>query len=256
MNKAYLVYGTIYDYSKVEWVSCDKKVCIHCKKHNCDFYVIPRRFLAGSCCPLCTKEDYYELKRLNMEAAFFEKAKIVHGDKYDYSKVVYINNETKVCIICPEHGEFWQTPHDHLRDRGCPKCTDWKLESLVCNLLQDNNINSQAQKTFDWLKTEKANGRLRCDYYLPDYNLAIECQGRQHFKYAPYYHKNGESDFIEQQYRDDIKNKLCKEHGIEILYFALNRKYIKDYRYPVITDIDELLKEILKRGDRDGTVSK
>ena len=53
---------------------------------------------------------------------FIEKTKQVHGDKYDYSKVVYINNKTKVCIICKEHGEFWQTPTNHLHGQGCPKC--------------------------------------------------------------------------------------------------------------------------------------
>ena len=45
---------------------------------------------------------------------FIEKAKKIHGNKYDYSRVEYINNKTKVCIICPEHGEFWQRPNDHL----------------------------------------------------------------------------------------------------------------------------------------------
>ena len=50
---------------------------------------------------------------------FIEKARKVHGNKYDYSKVKYINNKTKVCIICHEHGEFYQTPHRHLKGRGC-----------------------------------------------------------------------------------------------------------------------------------------
>jgi hypothetical protein len=53
---------------------------------------------------------------------FIREAKEVHGDKYDYSKVEYINSKTKVCIICPEHGEFWQIPYDHLKGCGCQKC--------------------------------------------------------------------------------------------------------------------------------------
>ena len=54
---------------------------------------------------------------------FIEKAKKIHGDKYDYSKVEYINSRTKVCIICPIHGEFWQTPDKHLnRKQGCNEC--------------------------------------------------------------------------------------------------------------------------------------
>ena len=68
-------------------------------------------------CPKCgntikrTKED------------FIREARTIHGDKYDYSKVEYINNRTKVCIICPIHGEFWQTPINHINNKnGCPKC--------------------------------------------------------------------------------------------------------------------------------------
>ena len=57
---------------------------------------------------------------------FIEKAKKVHIDKYDYSKVEYINSQTKVCIICPKHGEFWQKPNGHLQGRGCPICANIK----------------------------------------------------------------------------------------------------------------------------------
>ena len=52
---------------------------------------------------------------------FIKNAIEIHGDKYDYSKVNYINAQTKVCIICSEHGEFWQTPHNHITNKaGCP----------------------------------------------------------------------------------------------------------------------------------------
>ena len=53
---------------------------------------------------------------------FIREAQSIHHNKYDYSKVEYANNKTKVCIICPEHGEFWQTPSDHLNGKGCPQC--------------------------------------------------------------------------------------------------------------------------------------
>ena len=53
---------------------------------------------------------------------FIRRARLVHGDKYDYSKVVYVNSTTDVCIICPIHGEFWQRPAEHLRGKGCVKC--------------------------------------------------------------------------------------------------------------------------------------
>lgn len=61
------------------------------------------------------------MKKLTAEE-FVRRAKKVHGDKYDYSKTVYVNQKTKVCIICPVHGEFWQIPDDHMRGVGCRKC--------------------------------------------------------------------------------------------------------------------------------------
>ena len=64
-------------------------------------------------------------KRLTTEE-FIKKSIKKHGNKYDYSKVEYANNKTKVCIICPEHGEFWQTPSSHLRGSNCPVCSKFE----------------------------------------------------------------------------------------------------------------------------------
>ena len=60
---------------------------------------------------------------------FIKKAKLVHGDRYNYDNVNYTNNKVKVCIVCPEHGEFWQTPSDHLKGRGCPIC--WRKKKTT-----------------------------------------------------------------------------------------------------------------------------
>ena len=64
---------------------------------------------------------FFMAKNLTTEE-FILKAREIHGWKYDYSKVEYKKNSTKVCIICPEHGEFFQTPNNHLNGEGCPKC--------------------------------------------------------------------------------------------------------------------------------------
>ena len=110
---------------------------------------------------------------------FIKKYRKIHGDKYDYSKVDYINNHTKVCIICPEHGEFWQVPNNHLNGYGCPKCVMSHMENNISQLLNRNDIKYIPQCTFEWLKYKN---NLYLDFYLPDYNIAIECQGEQHFE--------------------------------------------------------------------------
>ena len=65
-----------------------------------------------------------------------EDFKEVHGDKYDYSKVEYINNITKVIITCSEHGEFKQSPSAHKQGAGCPTCNHgWNKERLLISLI-------------------------------------------------------------------------------------------------------------------------
>lgn len=62
---------------------------------------------------------------------FINKANDVHNGKYDYSKVKYVNNRTKICIVCPTHGEFWQTPDKHiLRGQGCPYCSGNAMRTI------------------------------------------------------------------------------------------------------------------------------
>lgn len=110
---------------------------------------------------------------------FVRRARVIHGDKYDYSKVVYVNSKTKVCIICKEHGEFWQKTSDHLQGCGCPKCNRSHLEEEIASLLTENNIEYIEQYSDSFLKNGK--GLQRVDFYLPKYRIAIECQGEQHF---------------------------------------------------------------------------
>ena len=115
INKAKAVHGDRYDYSKVEYVGNKAKVCIICKEHG-EFWQEARMHLSGCGCPICAgrkKMRTYD---------FIKKARSVHGDRYDYSKAEYKGNTEKVCIICPEHGEFWQQASNHLKGAGCPKC--------------------------------------------------------------------------------------------------------------------------------------
>jgi hypothetical protein len=88
------------------------------------------------------------LKRLTTEE-FIKKVKLLHGNKYDYSKVNYINNHTKVCIICPEHGEFWQLPQNHLK-WGCKKCSGG--EKLNTKIFIERSLNKHGRK-YDYSKS-------------------------------------------------------------------------------------------------------
>ena len=120
INKAKKVHGDKYDYSKVEYVNSQTKVCIICPKHG-EFWQEPSAHIRGHECPLCANLKRGSRKRFSIKE-FIEKARKIHGNKYNYSKAKYINALTPITIICPEHGEFKQIPMNHLLGQGCPKC--------------------------------------------------------------------------------------------------------------------------------------
>ena len=205
------VHGDKYDYSYLKENGFKKNKCkILCKIHNKYFTINKYNHLIGQGCPICGREKASKSITLTTKD-FIERSKKVHGDKYDYSKVEYINYHTKVCIICPVHGEFWQKPTNHLSGCGCQICKESKLEKKMSFLLIKNNISFYYQKKFEWL------GRQSLDFYLPDYNIAIECQGKQHFGIGGW----GENyNFEEQKKLDEKKYNLCKNNNIKLIYFV------------------------------------
>ena len=207
IQKATLIHNGKYDYSKVDYKTAKTKVCIICPEHG-EFRQAPDKHLSGCGCQKCGGT-----KKLSIDE-FIRKANKIHNNKYDYSKVKYINNQTKVCIICPKHGEFWQAPGSHLSGKGCPHCLSSKIEDTIETKLNEINVNFEKQKTFDWLKSKR---NMRLDFYLPEYNIAIECQGKQHFDNIEYF--GGNDGLKYRKYNDMIKLKLCKEHNINLLYF-------------------------------------
>lgn len=110
--RAKSVHDNKYDYSRIKYQNAIKKVEIVCADHGA-FFQRPGDHLCGNGCPECVKHTRDD---------FIRKALCVHGDRYDYSMVEYVNTKTKVHIICPDHGNFYQTPKKHLCGSGCPEC--------------------------------------------------------------------------------------------------------------------------------------
>ena len=124
------VHGDKYDYSKVEYVNGSTKVIIVCPKHG-EFLQRPLNHIHyGNGCPKCGREQSRISNNLSQEKVI-RQFREVHGDKYDYSKVVYVKSHEKVIIVCPKHGEFCQKPHAHKRGGGCKKCADDELRKTT-----------------------------------------------------------------------------------------------------------------------------
>ncbi len=116
IQDAQKIHGKKYDYTKAEYTNTKHKVAIICPEHG-GFQQSPESHLLGAGCPKCAG-----IERLTTEE-FIRRSKKVHGNKYDYSNVNYVNAKTKVTIICRTHGEFQQYSDNHLRGVGCPKCS-------------------------------------------------------------------------------------------------------------------------------------
>jgi len=115
IKKAIKKHGGKYGYELVEYINSRTKVTIICPNHG-EFKQTPAKHLSGCGCPKCGGP-----KKLTINE-FKQKAIAVHNGKYIYDKVKYINNRTKVTIICPDHGKFEQRPTHHLKGHGCPRC--------------------------------------------------------------------------------------------------------------------------------------
>ena len=118
INKAKHVHKNKYDYSLVDYNGSFVKIKIICPIHGI-FEQRPNLHLQGNKCPMCIYDNYR--KSLNN---FISQSNKIHNDKYDYSLVNYKNNNSKVKIMCPNHGVFEQSPNSHLRGSGCPVCAN------------------------------------------------------------------------------------------------------------------------------------
>jgi very-short-patch-repair endonuclease len=119
IKKSQEIHKNKYDYSLVEYVNNKTKVKVICPEHGI-FAQTPHSHLRYGCYK-CGVENSTNSRYYSTED-FIKKALIVHGNRYDYSKVNYKNNAQDIIIICKIHGEFFQNPHTHLRGYNCQKC--------------------------------------------------------------------------------------------------------------------------------------
>ena len=206
LERAKAKHGNKYNYSKVNWINTRIKIEIVCPEHG-SFWQKPYKHMEGQGCPSCC-----ESASISQET-FIKRAKKIHNDRYDYSRVNYVNMRTPVEIVCPEHGSFWQLPSKHVKSgksqaQGCPKCRyDRQRKTLKLRYGIDNPMKKKEFLERNW-ETKKENGTcssskpeeqmydelvdvfgkmnvernynqderypFRCDFYIKSYDMFIE----------------------------------------------------------------------------------
>ena len=202
IKEAIKTHGEKYDYSKVNYNLCQDKVIIICPKHG-EFEQRPLSHIQGQGCPHCYNESKIGKYVLGNDN-FIKKARKIHGNKYNYSKVKYTLTRNKVIIICPKHGEFEQTPEGHLQGKGCPMCgnqlskAEIALYEYICNFISKDDIIKRDRSVL---------GNLELDIYIPKLQIAIEYNGlrwhSEEFNKDKNYHLN--------------KLIKCNEKGVKLI---------------------------------------
>lgn len=222
------IHGDKYDYSKTIYNGNKSKLCIICPKHG-EFWQVAGSHLRGYGCKKCADEGNREKITWTTEQ-FIEKAKKVHDDKYDYSKVNYINNRTKVCIICPIHGEFWQDPGTHLKGSGCKKCGDLaesiKKKTTTTETLIDKFKKVHGDK-YDYSEVEFIDWKTKVKIYCRKHNIW--------FYMTPGNHLNGQgcnfcrnekiSNQVTKKSFNDFLSAAKKIHGDKYDYSLAEEDY-------------------------------
>ena len=206
-----------WDYSKTEYNTNRTKTTFICEKGH-EMYKRPYSILQGNGCLICSND-----KRSKHNDFFMDELASIRP-KWNLSKVNYINNNTKIDLICEKGHTFSQLPRSSLSGFGCPKCSSSKGESLIREFLTENNIIFQEQKTFTGCKDQRL---LKFDFFISSLNLIIEYDGRQHYiptyfgktkGKCPYWIQEQKyKNLKETQKRDNIKNEYCVDNAINLL---------------------------------------
>lgn len=202
LKKAKHAHGDRYDYSYVEYLDSKTKIAIYCKKlHHGIFYQVPSSHINSirpNGCPKCKPDTLSKLK-LSNTSEFIAKAYIIHGNKYSYSNVEYLDSKTKVNIICRIHGEFLQNPSEHISKAcGCPKCARKGFSKAQIQWLEflSKLNNTYIQHIMNEGEFTIPTTRYRADGYCKKTNTVYEFHG-------DYFHGNPKI------YKSEELNTLC-----------------------------------------------
>lgn len=228
------VHNHKYTYEHAVYTRREDKITITCPVHG-DFRQKADTHLAGHGCPRCFNDA--KSKRLKAGAAaymaafntksteqFIKDARKVHGDFYNYDKVVYTGVVNKVTITCPIHGDFEQQAAAHLQGHCCPHCRETIGERKVSLYLLRHNIKNKIQHRFYYKDEDGKRRYFVVDFWLKSRKIVIEFNGRQHYKATPKF--GGEKQLVKQKQRDERLRKYCKSKGyylIEIPYTKMKK---------------------------------
>lgn len=227
--KANKVHGYKYDYSATKYVIGNTKVKIICPVHG-EFEQIARDHINSKAgCPKCASEENAKKLSLGYDD-FVLRSNEIHKGKYDYSSVKYINNHTKVNILCPEHGIFRQSPSSHLQGHGCTTCCSSIKQKQIREFVELNGFNVIENN-------RNIISPYELDMVIDDINIAIEFHGL-------YYHSYDRVETPKEKQYHATKCNMCENEGYQLIQIFENEW---DDKRQIV---ESIIKSKLNKNDR------
>nr|QQV29495.1 hypothetical protein K-LCC10_0240 [Kaumoebavirus] len=232
------VHGDIFEFERESYHSTQKRVNAACKK--CDYKWSPfaqhflRRDVPSGCskCAGNARKTPQEIIEMSRER---------HGGTYEYREESITTTSKKMTVVCKQHGDFYQTPSDHIHGGyGCPSCKT-KNEAKIKKIMETMFEESFPKGRYDFLYWETTNKNLELDGYCEELGIAFEYNGQQHYKFVEMWHKT-EDKLEDQKARDRFREKKCQEEGISLVvipYWLTELDDILDTIGEALTDEQE-----------------
>ena len=242
IERAKIKYGSKFNYSKVNYIDCTKLVTIICPIHG-EFEQSPRNHLLSKTgCTLCGIHRGGDSVKLSVEE-FIKRAQLIHGNKYLYDKVIYINIQTNIIIICKLHGEFEQRPDFHLQGHiGCKKCLPINYSNSSIKWLE--YIQEKDKIYIQHAENDKEynipNTKYKADGYCEANNTIYEFHGCMFHGCPKCYDENKINPIIKKQYKDLYKRTLDREQLIRSMGYNLITIWEHDWK-SIKNDINKVL---------------
>ena len=225
-----------------DWKFGATRVIINCPIHG-DYIVSVRDFLENRTfgCQKCSINNHStDSQRDEQFQSLKRDCDLIFGkDHYDFSKAIYINEDTKIEVICKEHGSFFIKPKLLRKGSGCPICFPKNIsrgERRILKYLTDNNINFISQYRVDLGIICKKTSSVKIDFFVKyqNRNIWIEFNGEQHYMFCSKFHVDM-NEYEEQVKRDKLVSNYAKNNNIELLEIS----------YKDIRKIEKILQEYL-----------
>lgn len=194
-----------------KYVNTKTKILHKCKIDGQEWYAMPTNILKGTGCPKCSIEGSKKAHE-----NYVKEIALINPDIEVLD--MYVNTRTKILHKCKTCGhKFYVKPNDFLHGIGCPKCNASHGERDIELYLIKHKIDYIPQHRFIGCRNKHP---LPFDFYLPDYNVCIEYNGKQHYEPIDYF--GGKEMFNLIQQRDAIKTQYCKDNNIVLIKIKYN----------------------------------